>query len=75
MFILEHLLGLDDLIYVCNFLHFDISLVTDIADDYIHISATLNSLAADDMTANKKWVQHVKYVLLYRCRAWLCVTL
>uniref|UniRef100_A0A669F9M2 Sorting nexin n=1 Tax=Oreochromis niloticus TaxID=8128 RepID=A0A669F9M2_ORENI len=26
----------------------------NIADDYIHISATLNSLAADDMTANKK---------------------
>uniref|UniRef100_A0AAX7W8J6 Sorting nexin n=1 Tax=Astatotilapia calliptera TaxID=8154 RepID=A0AAX7W8J6_ASTCA len=25
----------------------------NIADDYIHISATLNSLAADDMTANK----------------------
>uniref|UniRef100_A0A3Q0RII6 Sorting nexin n=1 Tax=Amphilophus citrinellus TaxID=61819 RepID=A0A3Q0RII6_AMPCI len=27
----------------------------NIADDYIHISATLNSLAADDTTANKKW--------------------
>lgn len=33
-----------------------ISLITDIADDYIHISATLNSISADDTTASKKWV-------------------
>lgn len=31
---------------------------TDIADDYIHVSATLSSLSADDSTANKKWVYY-----------------
>uniref|UniRef100_A0A3Q0RD81 Sorting nexin n=1 Tax=Amphilophus citrinellus TaxID=61819 RepID=A0A3Q0RD81_AMPCI len=36
----------------------------NIADDYIHISATLNSLAADDTTANKKWVQCMKYFFI-----------
>lgn len=28
--------------------------VADIADDYIHISATLNSICAEDSTPNKK---------------------
>lgn len=39
-----------------GFDHFFV-LFTDIADDYILISATLNCLSADDSTANKKWAQ------------------
>lgn len=31
-----------------------ISVIADIADDYIHVSATLSSISADDSTANKK---------------------
>lgn len=31
-----------------------VSLISDVADDYIHISATLNTLSADDSTALKK---------------------
>lgn len=44
-----------------------ISVISDIADDYIHISATMNSLSADDSTGSKKWVQYVNSQLL--CRA------
>lgn len=40
----------------CTQFWLQMSAVADIADDYIHISATLNSICAEDSTANKKWV-------------------
>lgn len=33
--------------------------IADIADDYIHISATLNSICAEDTTPNKKWDSYI----------------
>lgn len=40
--------------------------IADIADDYIHISATLNSICAEDSTPNKKWVWYIK--VSFQCR-------
>lgn len=43
-------------VYWNKLIYMNYYVITDIADDYIHVSATLNSLSADDSTANKKWV-------------------
>ncbi len=52
-----HIVECTKLISVWKLLFFmQISVIPDIADDYIHVSATLSSLSAEDSTANKKWV-------------------
>ena len=64
--LLKSLRGSSDLKWAKNLDFNMLYFVSDVADDYIHISATLNSLSVDDNTALKKWVTiWIHYSLRY----------